>query len=274
MVLVSSLWIVIPLLVIAIGAILWSWSLRRQVASRTAALCDEISRRSAAESLLKASLHDKDVLLRELHHRVKNNMQVICGLLSMQSAEIDDESVVSQLSDTQYRIRAIALVHEKLYQCEGLAEVDLKAYVEDLTARLMSNDLSRGRLSTKLHADPVSLPIEKAIPCGLILNELIGNCLKHAFPDDRSGRIVVKLGRTEAGDIEVGVRDDGVGSSRMKHQITTESMGLRLVRDLAEKQLRGRFELLYQDPGIEVRVSFPEDARSTSGKHQDSNRRG
>jgi ABC-type amino acid transport substrate-binding protein len=180
-VLVYSLWIIIPLLVIAIGTMLWSWSLRRQVASRTAALRDEIGKRGEAEKRLKVSLHDKEVLLRELHHRVKNNMQVICGLLSMQSAEIDDETVVAQLSDTQHRIRAMALVHEKLYQCEGLAEIDFKAYVDDLTKRLMSScDLTRGGLRTRLVADPVSLSIEKAIPCGLILNELIGNCLKRA----------------------------------------------------------------------------------------------
>ena len=151
------------------------------------------------EEELRASLPEKEVLLKEIHHRVKNNLQVISSVLSLQSETIGEVEVLPAFQDCQVRIHSMALIHEILYQSSNLAQVDLAAYTRCLAEELIrSYQVEPERLRLVVETDEVWLSAEKAMPCGLILNELVANCVKHGFPDGRSGTVRVML-RAETG---------------------------------------------------------------------------
>ncbi|HMR68513.1 MAG TPA: histidine kinase dimerization/phosphoacceptor domain -containing protein, partial [Anaerolineae bacterium] len=154
----------------------------KQVAAATIVISD-ITERRQAELQLKASLEEKEALLKEIHHRVKNNLQVVASMLNMQTRYTDDEQVIGQLLESRNRIYSMALVHENLYRSETLAQVDSVAYISDLVNNILqSYDLEAGKIELKLAVEPILLTIDQAVPCGLILNELVTNALKHAFP--------------------------------------------------------------------------------------------
>ena len=213
--------------------------------------------RKRADDLLKASLAEKEVMLKEIHHRVKNNLQIISSLVSMQVDTLTDERIRKELDDVRDRIRSMALVHEKLYQTDSLAQIDFADYAATML-RVLWN--SHGALASKvrlnLMANPVMLPIETAIPCGLILNELTGNTLKHAFPYGSDGEVTVGLEHDAAAKaVCLWVRDNGIGLSPDLDWRQSSSLGLRLVQLLAG-QLRGTVES-GTGPGAEFRVTFP-----------------
>jgi PAS domain S-box-containing protein len=191
---------------------------------------------------LRSSLAEKDALLKEVHHRVKNNMQVITSLLRLESSRIDHPATKTVLKDMQNRIRAMAVLHESLYRSGSFARVDLAAYLRELTAQLQrSMIVGPGEIGFDLDLTEATLGLHQAIPCGLIVNELVSNALKHGFPLGRSGRIRISLERVD-GALRLRVADNGAGlppdfESNRKH-----SLGLQLVADLA-RQLRGRFEV-------------------------------
>lgn len=200
-----------------------------------------------AEQNIKTSLTEKEVLLKEVHHRVKNNMQVISSLLNMQASYSDDPRVVAMFHDSQNRIRSMALVHERLYQAADLAHINFNEYLGDITANLMRS--YRGgevRLVTKI--DDVQLDIDTAIPCGLIVNELVSNALKHAFPrNDGSQRardafVSVRLRINDTGNIELAVCDNGIGFPQDIDYRQTDSLGLQLVTTLV-LQVGGTLDL-------------------------------
>jgi two-component sensor histidine kinase len=205
-----------------------------------------------------ASLREKEVLLREIHHRVKNNMQIISSLLSLQSILVKDKKDIEMLKDSQNRIRSMSLIHEKLYSSKNLAHINMNDYIKDLTSQIIQfyRNVS-AQVALKLEAEDIWLGIDTAIPCGLIINEMVSNSLKHAFPENRKGEIRITLQKTENDDILMKVKDNGIGISDDLDFRNTKSLGLQLVSTLAESQLQGKIELNRAE-GTEFIIRFKE----------------
>jgi two-component sensor histidine kinase len=207
------------------------------------------------EAQLTTSLREKEVLLKEIHHRVKNNLQVVASLLYLQSDSLDDPQLLAQFQESQHRIHSMALIHETLYQARDLAHVDFAQYIQALAAYLMqSYTVDDARIILQTHTHEVWLDIDAAVPCGLILNELVSNTLKHAFPDGRPGEIHLDL-RSEPGLTTLRVRDTGVGFPDGLDVRQAESLGLQLVGMLTE-QLGGTIDLSRAE-GTTVTLTFP-----------------
>ena len=205
---------------------------------------EDITDQKEAEKKIKASLEEKEVLLREIHHRVKNNMQVITSLLRLQSDKIKDQQYAEMLKESQEKIKSMALIHEKLYRSKDLARVDFSEYIKSLINSLFrSHGIDTSRIATKLRVEDVSLGLDYAIPCGLIINELVSNSLKYAFPEDRKGEIRITLRSVTEHEIELIVSDDGIGISGDLDFKNTDSLGLDLVTILAEGQLKGKIDV-------------------------------
>ena len=216
----------------------------------------DITERKHAEEQLKESLREKEILLREIHHRVKNNMQVISSLLMLQEELSEDEKVIEMLKDSQNRIISMALIHEKLYRSENFSRIDLKEYIDDLVSGLFqSYGISEDKVALNINAENVLLGIDSAIPCGLIINELVSNSLKHAFPEDESGEINILIHSTDEDMIELSIGDNGIGIPEDLDFRRTESLGLRIVNVLVENQLHGEITL-NRDRGTKFRIKF------------------
>ncbi|MBU7010559.1 MAG: PAS domain S-box protein [Theionarchaea archaeon] len=181
----------------------------------------------------------KEVLLKEIHHRVKNNMQIMSSLLSLQSEYITDEQYKEMFKDSQNRIKSMALVHEKLYQSKTLEHINVREYIADMVNRLVRSYPQD--ITVTMEVDDVSIGVDTAVPCGLIINELVTNALKHAFSGEK-GEIIVGFHKSD-GEIELQVADNGVGIPDTIDFRTTETLGLQLVTILAEDQLDGTVQL-------------------------------
>lgn len=198
----------------------------------------DVTERKKAEELVRESLREKEALLKEVHHRVKNNLQVIASLLRLESGRSAEATTRAVLKSMQGRIRAMALLHESLYRTENFARVDLAAYLRQVATQLFraqNPDLGAVRLGLTL--GPADVDIDQAIPCGLIVNELVTNALKHGFPEGRGGEVRVGLHTDAAGQVHLEVSDDGVGLPADFETKRALSLGLQLVSDLAQ-QLR------------------------------------
>jgi len=236
--------------------------LEMRVCERTAelarvnqALQAEITERVRKEAQIKASIEEKEALLKEIHHRVKNNLQVISSLLNLQSGYIEDPQAAEVFRDSQNRIRSMALVHEKLYQSQDLTRVDLAEYIRNLVTYLFrAYSASATGVTLDIQADDVFLTIDTAMPCGLILNELISNTLKHAFPDGQAGEIRVELHANCDHQVTLSVADTGIGLPKDLDLNTTTSLGLQLVHTLVD-QLNGHIEL-NSSRGTEFNIAF------------------
>jgi len=228
-------------------------------------LRDETERKELQDQLT-SSLHEKELLLREIHHRVKNNLHVISSLLSLQARQVNDANMQRILEELQDRVHAIAALHETLYGSQDLAHINIGPYMEKIVHHLVGlSAVDRERIEVRLQADDVALPLEQALPLGLIVNELFSNALKHAFPDARRGTIQVHFrylpatvppGQTlDAAWCELSVEDNGVGIRLAEELWQGTSMGLRLVR-LLTNQLHGQVTL-DQEQGTRFTVQFP-----------------
>lgn len=216
----------------------------------------DITERKEAEDKIRASLEEKKVLLREIHHRVKNNMQIISSLLNLQTRYINDERVVDILKESQNRVKSMAMIHEKLYQSSGLAKIGFRAYIKHLATFLSQSyviDAERIRIDTQV--DDIFLDIDTAIPCGLIINELVTNSLKHAFPNKMEGDINIKL-KEESGKYVLSVIDTGIGFPENLDFKSTETLGFQLINNLV-MQLDGTAELK-RNNGTEFKIIFQE----------------
>lgn len=203
---------------------------------RLVGLMMDISDRRVAEEQLRASLAEKEVLLREIHHRVKNNLNVIHSLLDMQARRADDPTLKTLLADSQKRLQTMALIHEKLYRSESLARIDFAEYLHSLVNGLLASSNPNPHLvRVELTAEPVDVNIETAIPCGLIVNELLTNAFKHAFRDRRSGQIWVEFYPENETKLHLTVRDNGVGLPTETKASRPSSLGMRLVNILADQ---------------------------------------
>jgi two-component sensor histidine kinase len=203
----------------------------------------EVEERRIAELRLQASLAEKDVLLKEVHHRVKNNLQVIISMLKLQSSQIEDPVMLIAMQDSQNRVQSMALIHEKLYQSADLAKIDFAGYLGSLANFLMrSYTPSEKQIALRVEAEPVQLGIDAAVPCGLIVNELVSNALKHAFPNGNGGEVAIQLKPSNNGQVEMSIADNGVGLPKNIDLENSPSLGLQLVNALVG-QLDGTLEL-------------------------------
>jgi len=206
---------------------------------------------------LQTSLREKELLLKEIHHRVKNNLQIIISLLKLQSDYVKDKDITDILKDSQDRIKTMSLVHEKLYQSKDLTNIDLNDYIKHLMIGLFrSYGVDPNKITFHINIEILPLEIDMAIPCGLIINELVSNSLKHAFPEDGKGEMKVILHK-DHGETVLVVSDNGAGIPEHIDFRNTESLGLRLVTILAEDQLRGNISL-NRAKGTEFCIKFKE----------------
>ena len=214
----------------------------------------DITERRQAEEQIKTSLKEKEVLIKEIHHRVKNNLQVVSSLLFLQSQTVKDEETRRILEESRNRVKSMAFIHKQLYQSKNLAHIDFASYVRSLTKNLLTSYRTNGNeISLDVCVDDIFLALDSAIPCGLIINELVSNALKHAFSNHSAGHITVDL-HQEGGKNVLVVRDDGVGLPGDLDLQTTETLGLQLVTALVQ-QLDGALEL-ERGSGTVFKISF------------------
>jgi PAS domain S-box-containing protein len=218
----------------------------------------DITERKRVEKALYVSLREKEILLREIHHRVMNNMQVISSLLDLQASSTGNPELTEILNESQKRIRVMALVHEKLYDSKDFAKIDLAGYVRTLSKELFQvHNIRSGRIDLIIQADSaIYVDINKATPCGLVLNELISNVLKYAFPKDKPGKLQISIRETENSEIEIVTHDNGLGLPDDIDIHQPHSVGLHLVNGLVTNQLGGKIEVR-RDAGTEFRIKFP-----------------
>jgi PAS domain S-box-containing protein len=229
----------------------------------------DITERRRADELIQASLREKEALLKEIHHRVKNNLQVTSSLLRLQAAAIADPAAREMFQETENRIRSMALVHEKLYQSTNLSRIDLGDYLRSLADLLYrSSAIAPENVVIDVTGSAIHLEIDDAVPCGLIANELLSNALKHAFPGGRQGRIEVHLADRPDGSIFMSVSDDGVGLPNDFQPDRAETLGLHLVEALA-RQLDGTVEVRRRNVGTEFDVIFQGKRGTNAATHPD-----
>lgn len=201
----------------------------------------DITEEKKNKDILESSLKEKEVLLREIHHRVKNNLQIISSLLNLQSSFIEDESALKMFQESNLRVRSMAIVHEKLYRSEDLSRVDFNEYIASLIGYMYQiYGIDPDQIKINVSVKNIFLDINSAIPCGLIVSELISNALKHAFPEGQEGSINIIFDRIGQGKYRLVVEDNGVGLDNTIDIHNTESFGLQLVNMLTE-QLQGKF---------------------------------
>ncbi len=216
----------------------------------------DITERKKAEDQIKQSLQEKEVLLREIHHRVKNNLQVVSSLLNMQARNARDKNTIEILSEARDRIRTMSLIHSQLYDSSDLAEINMKGFVDLLLGQLLqSYPVGDARITHVVRVDDYPFPISTAVPVGLIINELLSNALKHAFNRRDEGEIEISLTASERCGINLTVSDDGVGLPRGFDIDESKTLGLRLVKILAEDQLQGTLEVT-NNGGATFRIEF------------------
>jgi two-component sensor histidine kinase len=208
-----------------------------------------------SEQTVRASLREKEVLLKEIHHRVKNNLQVISSLLNLQARYLPDPAARAIFSQSQNRVQSIALVHERLYESADLSHVNFSKYLSVLLDNIFDTyDASSRGLSKVIDVGDANLPVDVAIPCGLIVNELVTNALKHAFPGGRTGVVRVSLRESTNGWLDLAVEDDGVGMPPDIDPRNTVSLGLDLVVTFAE-QLNAEVDIV-RERGTSFRFRF------------------
>lgn len=206
------------------------------------AVFEDITERKKYEKELQRSLTEKEVLLKEVHHRVKNNMQVISSILNLQSSYIDDETALAMLRESQDRIKSMSFVHESLYQSDTLSEVNFTEYIQNIVRNLYHSYAPAGSdIELDFELQEVLLNLDTSIPCGLIVNELISNAFKYAFPEGKSGVVQVKLFKMEDGRLKLIIKDNGIGLPENFDIDAAESLGLQLVTTLAT-QISGKLK--------------------------------
>ncbi|MDI6698880.1 MAG: PAS domain S-box protein [Candidatus Saccharicenans sp.] len=246
------------------GSIIWTEQINVPVYDRAGNLvaiegiARDITERKLAEEALVQSLREKEILVREIHHRVKNNMQVISSILNLQSALLDDPRAKAAFKECQYRIRSMAMVHERLYRSKDLSHVDFGDYLSTIAHHIfLDHRISQEQVQLHLEIKPVNLSINTAVPLGLIINEMITNAFKHAFPAGRRGNLWLNLRKINEGRAELVVRDDGVGLPDGLDTKKVESLGMVIINTLVE-QIDGKLKVISgKNKGAEFRLTFP-----------------
>ncbi len=230
----------------------------KELRKLNAELDAEKAERKKAEEQIKYSLREKEILLQEIHHRVKNNLQIISSLLTLKSKNIKDKKVAELIFEIKNSIRTMVKIHERLYQSENLSNINFKDYINEI-----ANDLvlayypnNKDTVSINYNIEDISLRINTAIPCGLVLNELISNSLKHAFPGNRKGQINIDM-RSVNNNYECIVMDNGIGISKDFDVAKIKTIGLYLATGIIEKQLCGKIDFK-RSSGTIVKITFPQ----------------
>lgn len=246
--------------VLILGYVVLNRQLFNPLKEHNLLLQKEIRSRIRTEESLKTSLQEKELLLKEVNHRVKNNLQVVSSLLSLQISRVRDPATAAALRESQARIRAMSLVHEMLYRTRDFNRTDFAEYTKVLTQDLMrSYGAHDDRIRCEVHIRNIALPIHKAIPCGLVVNELVSNSLKYAFPPSFTGKpaITIRMRRLASGRTVLTVRDNGVGLPRGFNAAgRDDTLGMRLVKLLVEDQLKGKLTV-EKAKGAAFCVMFP-----------------
>jgi two-component system, sensor histidine kinase PdtaS len=216
----------------------------------------DISDRKQKEERIEAALKEKDILLGEIHHRVKNNLQVVNSLLDLQIERIQDEMVLDILRESQNRIKSMALIHQSLYESKDFGQVDFSTFLDSVAPTLISSyGVDAERISLDINAVEVQLPINAAVPCGLVTNELISNALKHGFPSGRQGKIKIDLSRESESHAVLSISDNGQGIPEGIDLTKTDTLGMQLVHLLTD-QLGGELTVHRANPTAFV-LRFP-----------------
>jgi PAS domain S-box-containing protein len=206
-------------------------------------MAQNITDRKNAEDQIKASLKEKETLLQEIHHRVKNNMQVISSLLKLQSNNIEDDRIKEALKESQNRINTMSAVHETLHSSENLSGIDLKGYLPKVaTSIFQTYNVNPSKVKLNISIEEMPISINQASPLGLVINEVVSNSLKYAFPKDRKGEITINMKKLDK-ELELTVKDNGVGMPEDFDWKNAKSLGLKLVRTLVENQLKGSIDI-------------------------------
>ncbi|MDP3066886.1 MAG: histidine kinase dimerization/phosphoacceptor domain -containing protein, partial [Methanobacteriaceae archaeon] len=214
----------------------------------------DITAKVNAEKQIKASLNEKEVLLKEIHHRVKNNLQIISSLMSLQSAYVRDPNTLKMFQESKNRVRAMSLIHEKLYQSPDMTRISFGGYIQNLANQLINfYEVNVDDVELEVNVDEIFLTLDNSIPLGLIVNELVSNCLKHAFPDGRKGKVSIQLWSQNEKNV-LTVADNGVGLPSDFDISKTDSLGLRIVQTLT-LQLSGKVDNK-KSPGAKFIVKF------------------
>ena len=226
----------------------------------------DVTERMRAEEKLKESLAEKEVLLKEVHHRVKNNMQVISSLMNLQAQYTNKRELQELFKESQARVRSMALIHEMLYRSHHLSNINLAEYTENLISDIIRTYcMTPGSITVTSNVNKITLGLETAIPCGLIIHELISNSLKHAFPGARKGTIKLDIVQEDDGQYRMLISDDGIGFSEAQLKNSTGSLGLSLVNILT-RQLHGRVDHL-EAPGTSYVITFRERPSAKENTH-------
>jgi PAS domain S-box-containing protein len=219
------------------------------------ALQKEIIEHKIDEEKIIASLKEKEVLLKEIHHRVKNNMQIISSMLGLQSSYVKDTQYNSLLKDSQNRIKSMALIHEKLYQSDNMANVNFFEYLKTLSINLyQSYGIDMERIKLEIDVEKLNLNIDTAIPLGLITNEIVSNSFKHGYPNGRSGKIYINIKNIQNNEYEMIIKDDGIGIPDGVNLNNVKTLGLSLIHALVE-QIDGKIEIFSKN-GLEYKIRF------------------
>lgn len=257
-------------------AILCAWRQNQVVRRKTAELRRELFERQVtekelleSEQQLRRSLDEKEALLKEIHHRVKNNLQIVSSLLYLQEDAMQDPKGIEMLRESQNRVKSMAIIHEQLYGTDDLAKIDFGRYVHSLSANLFdAYGLDPARLTLNVQADDISLGIDKAVPCGLIINELVSNAIKHAFPQETKGAGTIEIGirLLTPGKMEIVVADDGVGLAEVSGDKCRNGLGRQLI-DTLTAQLDGKLTVETEKGtrfSIIINTHEPKDKRKTT----------
>jgi PAS domain S-box-containing protein len=220
------------------------------------ALRNEILVRQRAEDQIKASLQEKVILLREIHHRVKNNLQIISGLIELSSNRTQNREAQDLLKNAMDKINTMSFIHKQLYQSDRFDQIDLGIHMRELVQYLMQLYGSRGlSVAYTIDSNDVYLTVTQAIPCSLVLNEVISNALKHAFKGRENGQIDISIRRTDDERVIISVKDNGIGIPEEVDLEKANTLGLKLIRKITQQQLKGKIQIMRKD-GTEIRIEF------------------
>jgi two-component sensor histidine kinase len=243
--------IVIGLLLIILGLVYNRYRLKQKSSAILEAQQQEINNQNQS---LQHLLTEKEWLLKEIHHRVKNNLQIVMSLLNTQSAYLTDEAAMLAIRDSQHRVQAISLIHQKLYQSENLSAIDMSTYIRELVEYLRDFFGTGQRIRFETHVDPVKLEVSYAVPIGLILNEAITNSIKYAFPDNKVGQILISFQQTGDTHYLLTIADNGIGLPADMNSPQHDSLGLSLMRGLSD-DIDGHFTIA-NDNGTLINIGF------------------
>ncbi len=227
----------------------------RELETSNSLLLEEIEQRKAVETELKNSLDEKETLMKEIHHRVKNNFQMVMSLIDMQGSEVNDTALAGKLSDLVNRIRSMSMVHEKLYLSKNISRINFAEYLKNISEEIReSRSVVNKSITIRVISEEVFIDIDQAIPCGLLVNEIITNSMKHAFPLNTPGEIVITLTMGTGNEAELMISDNGIGLSKEKKP-DAKSFGMELIRHIVKNQLNGEY-IINEDGGTSYLIKF------------------